>query len=344
MERKSIGIFLLGLFIASSIFATLFALQLVVPAQQLVETNAPPETLEKFKVYTGIPGFEGIFLVIDAGKDRGIFAKHGLDPEFVDPQKPNAAVAVDIKEHVGSGVRIGINVPSEVIIARADGVPVKIVAGYIGTNPLANLYVRGDSELKTIEDLDGRKIGVNQLDHWTGRYALWLSDNYGINIERVPVGNTTNRVVALKLGTIDAYIGANLSPLRLVDSGELKILMSFSDVWPIDFTILELYATDDLIDNNPELVRRFVAAWLEAVRYLKDNPGYAAELYIRKTNGPQDLADQVASIIDWRPDGRGRGDDLVFAVANDWAFQVAGGITTIGEVNVEETVDIRFLP
>ena len=51
--------------------------------------------------------------------------------------------------------------------------------------------------------------------------------------------------------------------------------------------------SDGLVEQNPDLVKRFVKATLETVGYLKDNPDHAADLYIKRSNAPRDLADKT---------------------------------------------------
>src|SRR5450756_1439453 len=55
----------------------------------------------KFKAAGEHATSEWFFLLVDAGKDQGIWAKNGLDPEFV----PVAGSSAQLKERVDSGVK-----------------------------------------------------------------------------------------------------------------------------------------------------------------------------------------------------------------------------------------------
>lgn len=118
------------------------------------------------------------------------------------------------------------------------------------------------------------------------------------------------------------------------------------DIYPKPFVGAGVFATDDMIQQDPELVRRFVRATLEAISYLKENPSYASDLYAKRTNAPKDLADKVInSQIDWRPSGRGSGSDLLTGVGNSWQFNKdSGGIPPNVNVNIEDAIDVGFLP
>src|SRR5262245_60264655 len=57
----------------------------------------------KFHAAVENPAFEWFFLLVDAAKEQGIWAKHSLDPEFV----PAAGSAAQLKERVDAGIKIG---------------------------------------------------------------------------------------------------------------------------------------------------------------------------------------------------------------------------------------------
>jgi len=251
----------------------------------------------------------------------------------------------DLKRQVNSGVKVGISTPNDIIIARDAGVPIKVVAGHLGEAWGISFYVKGDGSINNVKDLDGKRIGVISLTHTSSRQVLFMNNKFGIKAEPLPLVNTTNMVVALKLGKIDAFWSGDRTVLRLIDSGELRILVNISDFITKPMLTQGLWASDDLIEQNPDLVRRFVKATLETVRYLKENPSYAGELYIRISNAPKDLADKVIRLIDWQPSGRGSGNDLLTAVKNNWQFEKESGtIPGNFSLKIEDVVDVRFLP
>lgn len=314
-------------------------------AQLLNPTPTPQSAPERLAVSGYFADSEGAFLLMDAGRDRGIWKQAGLDPDFV-TIPGRAVLAADIKEQVASGIKMGVSIASEVLLARANGVPVKIVAGYVGEAPV-KVFVKTDHPAKTIQDLDGKRIGVFSNDHYTYRMVGYLSQKLGVKLEPVAVGDLPSNIAALKTGRTDAFIFGTSSgvALLLVDSGELKILLDMRDVLPKPFVSFVVFATDDIIDSNPDLVKRFVKATLETISYLKENPNYAADLYSRKTAAPKDLADKAVSQLDWRPNGRGSGADLTTAVTNNWQYnKESGAIPPNINVKIEEAVDARFLP
>ena len=326
--------------IIAAVAPLVFATVMPVAAQTVQPGSGSPPY--RFKVAGTVPGWEWYFLLIEAGRDQGIWAKHGLDPEFV----PAAKVATELKERVASGIKIGYVSTAEVPLARAAGLPIKTVAGYIG-DTLARVFVAADGPIRSPRDLDGQKFGIVAADDTSYRAILYVNKVLSIKAEPVVLGSVENRIAAAKSGQIAAFYSSEGVTLTRVGPGELRVLVPLSDLYPRPYTAVVVWATEDLIAENPDLVKRFVAATLDAAQYLKNHPAYASDLYTRQTNAAKALADQVAARLaqGLSPDGRGNGGDLVAAVAGNWKFMTeSGAVSSTTAVNIEDVVDARFLP
>jgi ABC-type nitrate/sulfonate/bicarbonate transport system substrate-binding protein len=168
-------------------------------------------------------------------------------PRGIEASNPggSAATAAQLKERVASGLKIGFAVSSSVLEARTNGLPIKIVGGYTGESRNLMILVKADGPIKSIKDLDGKKIGIQSATDWTYRQTLYVANKFGIKVEPLPLVNITNQVVALKLGKVDAFLSAEGAPLRLVDSGELRIILRTADVLGKPFASALIYATED---------------------------------------------------------------------------------------------------
>lgn len=310
-------------------------------AEQQHEKKTPVDSAtQKFTASAYNLSLEAYALIVDAGGEHGIFLRHGLDPEWV--TRPGRAIsAADLKELIAQGTQIGMSSPSEILIARIQGLPVKFVAGFVGET-LVRVYAKADGPVKTAKDLDGRKIGPTSAA--VHRHIAYLSRRLGINAEAMPFTNLDNSISALMEGRIDAIITAEARALALVDRGELRVVMKVADHRPSPELNNALWATEDMIRRDPDLVKRFVNTTLETVRYLKDNPQYAAGLITKRTNMAADVANKVVSQFDWTPSGR-PGGDLLMATANYWqVLKQTGAVPANSELKIEDVVDSRFLP
>jgi len=327
------------------IFGTVVALLVGAPCSSQAQTTQMPKAapMSPYKFKAAAEGsFEWFFLLVDAGKEKGIWARNGLDPEFV----PTAGSSVQLKTLIDSGVKIGLVNAAEVTLARSNGVPVKTVAAYFGETT-ARIFVAANGPIKAAKDLNGKKIGIISATHTSYRTVLYINQKLGINAEPVSLGSLSNNVAALKAGQIDALYSAEGAALTLIDSGDLRLLLPLADIYPKPYTAVVIWAADDLIAKNPDLVGRFVKATLEIVGYLKANPSYASELYIKRTKTPQNVADKAVASLNHilTAGGRGSGQDLAAAVSGNWQFIVeSGAVPANTVVKIEEIVDARFLP
>ena len=296
----------------------------------------------QFKAAAEPCSFEWFFLLIDAGNDRGIWARHGLNPEFV----PAASSSVQLKSLIESGIKIGFVNAAEVTLARCSSVPVKIVAAYFGETT-ARIFVAANGAIKTAKDLNGKKIGVISATHTSYRTVHYLNQKLGITAEPVSIGALSNNIEALKAGQIDALYSAEGAALALIDSGDLRLVLPLADIYPEPYTAVVIWATDDLIEESPDLVGKFVNATLEIVGYLKANPGYASQLYVQRTKAAKNVAEKAVASLNWIfvPSRRGSGNDLAAAVAGNWRFMVdSGAVPANSLVKIEDVVETRFLP
>src|SRR5712671_5457562 len=296
----------------------------------------------KFNAAVENSAFEWFFLLVDAGKEQGIWAKHGLEPEFV----PAAGSAAQLKERVDAGIKIGFVNTAEVPLARSVGTLVKVVAGYFGETT-ARIFAAADSSIKTAKDLNGKRIGIVAMTHTSYRTVLFMNEKLGIKAEPVPFGSLQSNVAALKAGQIDAFYSAEGAALTLVDTGGLRLLLPLADIYPKPYAAVVVWATDDLIKTSPDLVRQFVGATLETAEYLKTHASYATNLYVKRTGAAQNVAEKAVASLNQilASSGRGSGQDLVAAVKGNWQFITeSGAVGRDVAVRIEDVVDTTFLP
>ena len=299
-------------------------------------------SLTSMKVSGENKSFEWFFLLTDAGTQQGIWSKNGLDARFVGA----AGSAAQLKEQVASGLKIGWVNTAEVLIARSQGVPVKVVAAHFG-DTIAKIFAKPDSAINTARDLHGKRVGVLSQSHTSYKAVLYLNEKLGIKAEPVAAGNLANNVAALNDGKIDAFYSAEGAALGLVASGDLKIAVRLADVYPKPYTAVVVWATDDLIRDHPGVVRGFVAGTLQTVTYLQRNPPAASELYAKRTGAGKALSDKAVAELNsyLTATGRGSGRDLLAAVEGNWRFtKESGSVPADTAIRIEDAVDSRFLP
>ena len=154
----------------------------ILPLSAQLSPARANETLSVAKV---VP-FAWTFTPLDIGMQEGIFAKHGLDIEMSassgDAKLQQLLTAGSVDIGIGSGPGMAFTVK---------GVPAKAVASMYGLPRNMAVMVGYDSDIKTVADLKGKKLGVTTV----GSLTAWIGDRINakegwgdLGIDVVPIG------------------------------------------------------------------------------------------------------------------------------------------------------------
>jgi len=245
------------------------------------------------KLRIGTPEAVGFnFYMLDAGIDLGIFRKYDLDIERIDVEggaklhQAMAAGSLDIA--LGGGTDL---------LFAAKGSPEKAVA-VLGTAP-ANLavLVRGDSPIKTIEDLKGKKIAATTVGSLTSWFAQEIARREGWGVDGVTLvylGGNESMLAGLATKTVDAVSGSlEVGHIRGAQ-GKYRMIVK-GGAFVHDFVASVIYASNATIAERPDALRRFLKGWFETVAYLRSHKQEAIPLMAKIMKAPEDA---VARIYD----------------------------------------------
>jgi NitT/TauT family transport system substrate-binding protein len=208
------------------------------------------------------------FTPVDVGIATGIWAKHGLDVEVSvfagDARLQPAFVSGDVDFGLAAGTSLGF---------IYKGVPAKAV-GVVANQPLSMAVVVGDpTKIKRPEDLKGATLGVTtnaSLTYWLARE---LSRRMGWGpegIKTAALGDMTAQIAALKSHQIDGFVMSASVGYTLEEKHEGSVLLSFGDYIKHFHTHI-IEASDKIINEHPDQVRRFLAGWKEVIAYMFDH-------------------------------------------------------------------------
>ena len=198
-----------------------------------------------------------------AADQRGLYTDRGLQVELAEggPQ-------VDIIDEVVSGrAQFGIANPDSLIEARAQGQPVKAVAAIYRINP-AVFMVLADSGIDSPEDFAGKVVHVTpQLDVTLSAVLA----RTGVPLDQVTRVNYGTDLSAFYAGEVQVWTCfVNSQPYRTRQEG-YEVELIYPDDYGVHFYGNVLFTIDSLIEENPDLVRRFVAASLEGWQWALEN-------------------------------------------------------------------------
>ena len=246
------------------------------------------------KLRIGTPEAVGFnFYMLDAGIDLGIYRKLDLDIQRIDLEggaklhQAMAAGAIDIA--LGGGTDL---------LFVAKGSPEKAVA-VLGNAP-ANLsiLVLGDSPIRTIADLKGKKVAATTVGSLTSWFVQEVSrrQDWGVDgISLVYLGGTESMLAGLTTKMVDAASASlEVGHIRGDATGKYRMIVKGGE-FVHDFIASVIYSSHATIAERPDELRRFLKGWFETVAYLRGHKAEAIPLMAKIMRAPEE---PVAAIYD----------------------------------------------
>jgi signal transduction histidine kinase/ABC-type nitrate/sulfonate/bicarbonate transport system substrate-binding protein len=208
-----------------------------------------------------------------AAKERGYYKDIGLDVSFKEYED-----GIDITQSVLSHqTTFGIS-SSSLVLERLQGKPVVLLASYFKQNALAIL---SKPEIKSPRDLKGKKIMAVpwELDH-SGLGVMLLE--FGITQEDYQLIPHDYKIDKFVSGEIDAMsIFITSQPYYLDQLG-----IEYNILNPANFGIfsydLELFTSEEVLHEDPRMVKDFIEATNKGWAYALDNKEEIVDLIYEK--------------------------------------------------------------
>lgn len=194
-----------------------------------------------------------------------------------------AAGEIDILNAVGG---------TSVILAAANGIDLKIISTF-SRCPKAFMIVSKSDSIKTISDLKGKKVGgpKGTILHQLLLAALDKNSLSNEDVEFMSMG-IPNAMSALENGEIDAALVAGPAAYNIVKNGA-TVLTTGEGL--VDATIV-VAASKKIIDEHPEIIKRFLKVQADSVKWVQDNNEEAIKITAKETDLEESA---VKEMFDW---------------------------------------------
>ncbi|MPZ60297.1 MAG: hypothetical protein GEU93_03160 [Propionibacteriales bacterium] len=206
--------------------------------------------------------------------DQGFMEEQGLDVAV--EANPGGAANIPGVES-GDFEIAGSNVVS-VLLARSQGLELKMVsAGTFAAEDadadFSQVVVPADSPIQSPADLDGRSVAVNTLANIaevTIRGSIEAAGAEHENIDFVEM-EFPDMIPALQDGQVDA--AHVIEPFLSIglEEGMRPIIAPYAGTQP-GMAIGSYFSSDEFIEQNPDVIDRFIAGISAAGEHVADNP------------------------------------------------------------------------
>jgi NitT/TauT family transport system substrate-binding protein len=209
------------------------------------------------------------FAVFYTGIEKGFFAEEGIDLTLDYGFENDYIKLVGTNEYqfmIGSG--------DQIILGQAQGLPVRYVMSWFTRYPVV-VFAKAGANITQPSDLAGKKVGIPGpfgATYVAFRGILEAAGLQESDLQVESIGFT--QAAAVSEDAVDAAVDYGVNgPVVLAQSGisTTQIMLDTYLQIPSNGLVTNLQT----IEENPELVRKMVAATARAIQYTLDHPDEA---------------------------------------------------------------------
>jgi ABC-type nitrate/sulfonate/bicarbonate transport system substrate-binding protein len=211
------------------------------------------------------PGLSGESSTLWVAREGGFFKENGVDAKLIYMEGGRLSIQSLLSGHTQFMAGDAVSALSAV------GAGADIVLLASAKNILPYVFAVA-KEIRRIQDLKGKIVGVSQIGGRAGEIARMVVKNNGLDPDKdviyLAVGGTVSRLAALAGGRVQA------APISqgMVPAAQQKGL-NIIEVEPIPLIIDALWTTRKYAEDNPALIDRVVRSYVAAIAaVIKDRP------------------------------------------------------------------------
>jgi len=244
---------------------------------------------ELLNVPVAIPAVSPASTAFVVARDRGYFREEGLDVQLI--VMPSA---VGTQALIGGNVKFS-TVGGAGLLPTLRGAPLRFLFTTFN-RPMFWLYAKSD--IRSVEALKGRKVGVSSLGSGPDSLLRDLLKKHGLEGGRdviiLPMGAGTARFHALQAGSIDAAMLSIPSNFLANEAGYRELVSFIDQEWvELQGSVL---TTQQVLASEPNLVEKFIRASLKGFRYFRDQRPGTVAILARFMRTREDVAGKIYDV------------------------------------------------
>lgn len=253
------------------------------------EEEKPPDQVNVQLKWIHQAQFAGIY----AAEQKGFYTEENIDVTIKAGGRdvPPSKIVADLLAGENAFAIIG---GEQVLAARAQGKPVVAITVIFQKNPYVYVSLK-DSGIERPQDFVGKKVMVADDGMVQHEALIW---RLGIDPNAIEIITQYQRnATPLATGQIDVHQAYRTGTGLAIEEAGLELNFIWMDDYGIRFYADTIVTTEELVQQNPELVERFLRATLKGWRYTIENPDEAVDLTLQydTTLGRERQARMVAA-------------------------------------------------
>lgn len=234
-----------------------------------------PEGFSRVRVRFPIPIVEAGQAPFYVATDKGYYSSEKLEVAFQMGSRELNPVKTVATGRDTVGVLGG---PDTLLVARSTGEPLKAIAILHRNSNFSCLITLKSSGITKLAQLEGKKIGFNYGHISTDVLHSLLRKN-GIHYTEVDVGFDYNQLIA---GKIDAEWAFTVTAGLDLPAKGIQINIINTADYGIVTQGYTIFATDQNIQRDPDVILRFLRATVRGVKDTVENPDAADQTLLKR--------------------------------------------------------------
>ena len=235
------------------------------------------------------------YLPLFLARDKGIYQSEGVDLELIQVNTQIASKALLTGDLDFSGAVF--------MSGAAAGMPVKVI-GFMTVKP--SFWLVAKPQIRSMADLKNKTIGISAVGSASDLLARYILKRHGLvpdkEVALIPTGATSNNLVALKAGTIDAGV---LSPPfhAMAKLMGFHFLLYVGDY--VDQSLSGIVTTEKMLKEKPDVVKRVLRGTVKSLRDIRNHQAETVRYIAAGWHVEPTLADELyrSMLPAYSPDG-----------------------------------------
>ncbi len=219
--------------------------------------------------------FAGFYSAVE----RGYYEDEGLEVRLEEGGIDESGNYIDPLQQVLNGeTDFGVFGADQLILARGSGNPVVAIATIYQRSPLA-LASLAESGIQTPQDLAGKKVALafGSVEEETFKALL---SSQGIEESEVTIVQSDHTLDALTTGEVDAQMAFVTNEVVALKQQGFETNVILPSDYGIDVYSNVIFTTEEMIQNQPDLVEKFLRATMRGYEEAMSDPKHAAQLSV----------------------------------------------------------------